>query len=144
MSSILPKNELENSNFCPSLLGQKFFVRFLEELKNPERHFEINRSLLLTLSLLSLSLYVWFFKVRSIFKVWFELHFRLLTSEWMSPGEKEVKGDQNWNCFYFCHFLSHVWTIFSYDMSTCYNFWSNFIISLKTVHSCLLIGVIKG
>ena len=33
MSSILPKNELENVNFCPSLLGQKFFVRFLEELK---------------------------------------------------------------------------------------------------------------
>ena len=31
--SILPKNELENFNFCPSLLGQKFFVRFLEKLK---------------------------------------------------------------------------------------------------------------
>ena len=27
------KNELENSNFCPSLLGQKFFVCFLEELE---------------------------------------------------------------------------------------------------------------
>ena len=28
-----PKNELENVNFCPSLLGQKCFVRFLGELK---------------------------------------------------------------------------------------------------------------
>ena len=26
--SILPKNQLETSNFCPSQLGQKFFVRF--------------------------------------------------------------------------------------------------------------------
>ena len=42
MSSILPKNELETSNFCPSLLGQKFFVRFLEELKKIKCHFEIN------------------------------------------------------------------------------------------------------
>ena len=42
MSSILPKNELENSNFCPSLLGQKFFVRFLGELKKPRSPFEIN------------------------------------------------------------------------------------------------------
>jgi hypothetical protein len=42
MSSILPKNELENFNFCPSLLGQKFFVRFLEELKKPNNPFEIN------------------------------------------------------------------------------------------------------
>ena len=42
VSSILPKNELKNSNFCPSLLGQKFFVRFLEELKNPKFPFEIN------------------------------------------------------------------------------------------------------
>jgi hypothetical protein len=33
VSSILSKNELEKVNFCPSLLGQKFFVRFLEELK---------------------------------------------------------------------------------------------------------------
>ena len=46
LSSILPKNELENSNFCSSLLGQKpFVVRFLEELKKPRRHFEINRPL---------------------------------------------------------------------------------------------------
>ena len=42
MSSILPKNELENVNFCPSLLGQKFFVRFLGELKKPKSPFEIN------------------------------------------------------------------------------------------------------
>ena len=42
MSSILPKNELENSNFCPSLLGQTFFVRFLGELKTPKSPFEIN------------------------------------------------------------------------------------------------------
>ena len=33
MSSIFPKNELENFNFCPRLLGQKVFFRFLEELK---------------------------------------------------------------------------------------------------------------
>ena len=26
------KNELENLNFCPSLLGQEFFIHFLEEL----------------------------------------------------------------------------------------------------------------
>ena len=45
MSSILPKNELENVNFSPSLLGQKFFVRFLGELKKPKSHFEINRPL---------------------------------------------------------------------------------------------------
>ena len=42
VSSILPKNKLENSNFCSSLLGQKFFVRFLEELKTPKRPFKIN------------------------------------------------------------------------------------------------------
>ena len=36
------KNEPNNFNFCPSLLGQKFFVRFLEELKIPKRHFKIN------------------------------------------------------------------------------------------------------
>ena len=39
--SILPKNELENVNFCPSVLGQKFFVRFLGELKK-KCPFEIN------------------------------------------------------------------------------------------------------
>ena len=32
----LPKNKLEKFNFCPSLLGKKFFVRFLEELKAPK------------------------------------------------------------------------------------------------------------
>ena len=37
-----PKNELENVNFCLSLLGQKFFVRFLGELKKPKSPFEIN------------------------------------------------------------------------------------------------------
>ena len=42
MSSILPKNELKNVNFCPSLLGQKFFVGFLGELKKPKCPFEIN------------------------------------------------------------------------------------------------------
>ena len=31
------KNELENFNFCSSLLGQNFFVCFLEELKTPKR-----------------------------------------------------------------------------------------------------------
>ena len=34
VSSVLPKNELENVNFCPSLLGQKFFISFCGELKN--------------------------------------------------------------------------------------------------------------
>jgi hypothetical protein len=28
-----PINELENVNFCPSILGQNFFLRFLGELK---------------------------------------------------------------------------------------------------------------
>ena len=37
-----PKNKLENLKFCPSLLGQKFFVRFLGELKKPKCLFEIN------------------------------------------------------------------------------------------------------
>ena len=41
VSPILPKNELENSNFCPSLLGQKFFVCFLGELKKTKCPFEI-------------------------------------------------------------------------------------------------------
>jgi hypothetical protein len=45
VSSILPKNELENSKFCPSLLALKFFVRFSEELKKPKCPFEINCSL---------------------------------------------------------------------------------------------------
>ena len=42
VSSILPKNELENLNFCPCLLWQKFFVCFLKELKIPKISFEIN------------------------------------------------------------------------------------------------------
>ena len=43
MSSILPKNELNNVNFFPSLvLGQKYFVRFLVELKKTKSPFEIN------------------------------------------------------------------------------------------------------
>ena len=42
VSSILPKNELENVNFCPSLLGQTFFVRFFGELKKTKSPFEIN------------------------------------------------------------------------------------------------------
>ena len=37
-----PKNELENVNFCPSLLGQKCFINFLGELKKPKYSFEIN------------------------------------------------------------------------------------------------------
>ena len=39
VSSILPKSKLENLNFCPSLLGQKFFLRFLEEFKNYKKSF---------------------------------------------------------------------------------------------------------
>ena len=42
VSPILPKNELENSNFCPSLLGQKFVVHFLGEFKKSKCHFKIN------------------------------------------------------------------------------------------------------
>ena len=42
VSSSHPKNELKIFNFCPSLLGQKFFVRFLEELKKTKSPFEIN------------------------------------------------------------------------------------------------------
>ena len=34
VSSILPKNVLEDSNFCPSLLGQKFFVCFFGRFEN--------------------------------------------------------------------------------------------------------------
>ena len=37
-----PKNELENVDFRPSLLGQKFFIRFLGELKKLKSPFEIN------------------------------------------------------------------------------------------------------
>ena len=42
MPSILPKKEFENVNFCPILLGQNFFVRFLGELKKTKGPFEIN------------------------------------------------------------------------------------------------------
>ena len=31
-----------NVNLCPSLLGQKFFVHFLEEMKKPKSPFKIN------------------------------------------------------------------------------------------------------
>ena len=48
MSSNLPKNELENVNFCPRLLGQKIFVPFLEELKKPKSPLEINGPLVAT------------------------------------------------------------------------------------------------
>ena len=41
VSSILPKDELEKFNFCPSLLGQKYFVRFLEEFKTPKVLFKL-------------------------------------------------------------------------------------------------------
>ena len=37
MLSILPKSELENVNFCPTLLGYKFFIRFLGELKKKQK-----------------------------------------------------------------------------------------------------------
>ena len=36
------KNKLENVNFCPSLLGQNFFGRFLGELKKTKSPFKIN------------------------------------------------------------------------------------------------------
>ena len=47
VASVLSKNELEFVKFCPSLLGQKFFVRFLGELKKPKSPFEINLPLTL-------------------------------------------------------------------------------------------------
>ena len=42
VSSMLPKIELESFNFCPSLLGQKNFVRFKGELKKQKNSVEIN------------------------------------------------------------------------------------------------------
>ena len=42
MSSILPKDKLENVNFCPILLRQKFFIRFLGEWKKPKSPFKID------------------------------------------------------------------------------------------------------
>ena len=39
VSSILPKNERENFSFCPSLLGQKFFVRFFGRIENTKKSF---------------------------------------------------------------------------------------------------------
>ena len=42
VSSILLQNELKKVNFCPSRLGQKFFVRLMGELKKPKSPFEIN------------------------------------------------------------------------------------------------------
>ena len=39
---LISKCLFENSNFFPCLLEQKFFVRFLEELKNPKCLFQIN------------------------------------------------------------------------------------------------------
>ena len=41
-SSLFPRNELENVNLCPNLLGQKFFVLFLGKLEKTKRPFEIN------------------------------------------------------------------------------------------------------
>ena len=52
MSSIVPKNELENVNFFTSLLGQNFFVRFLGELKKSKSPFENNWPLVYTPGLL--------------------------------------------------------------------------------------------
>ena len=42
MLANLPKNELENVHFCRSLLGQKYLIRILGELKKPKSPFEIN------------------------------------------------------------------------------------------------------
>ena len=44
VSSILPKNELKNFNFCPSLLRQKFFDHFWKNWKKSRNPFEINWS----------------------------------------------------------------------------------------------------
>ena len=45
MSSIHPNNELENVNFCPSLLGQKFLFYFWENWKKTKSPFEIKWAL---------------------------------------------------------------------------------------------------
>ena len=60
VSSILPKNE--NVNFCLSLLGQKFFVRFFGELKKPESSFEINWPLIGTFHMIIVKKKVYFIK----------------------------------------------------------------------------------
>ena len=41
-SSILPKDEHINVNFCPSLLGQKVFISIFGVLKKPKSPIEIN------------------------------------------------------------------------------------------------------
>ena len=46
------KNELENVNFCLSLLGQKFFVHFLGELKKPKSPFSIYDNQLLIMGIM--------------------------------------------------------------------------------------------
>ena len=50
VSSIHPQNALENVNLCSSLLGQKFFVRFLEELKKNKKTLSKLTDLLVSLS----------------------------------------------------------------------------------------------
>ena len=42
VSSILPKNELENVNFCPSLLEQNFFHWFFGRIETQNRHYKVN------------------------------------------------------------------------------------------------------
>ena len=88
MPSILPKNELETSNFCPGLLGQKFFVRFLEELKKKNVLSKLPNLYLLkdghfvTYNFPPTGVYIFFvysmsevsFKNRYIHKVWFRLN----------------------------------------------------------------------
>ena len=74
MSSILPKNELESVNFCPSLLGQKFFLRFLGELKKPKSRFEINWPLVMR-DWFSFDFMIFFiFHDYSIFSYFFQVH----------------------------------------------------------------------
>ena len=41
VSSILPNLKLENVDFCPSLMGQNFFVRNFGDLKKTKSPFEI-------------------------------------------------------------------------------------------------------
>jgi hypothetical protein len=40
VSPILPKDELENVKFCPSLLGQKIFVRFWGKIEKKQKAFQ--------------------------------------------------------------------------------------------------------
>ena len=93
MSSILPKNKLENFNFCPSLQEQKFFVRFLEELKTPKWPFEI----------------IW---PLPNWHPQFLIIFRFTPHTWSTSSQKATSIATN-----YIKFSSFLWAF------TCYHFW---------------------